>query len=197
EANSITRRLHLPPWRPTLGQTTPRRNDDAAKVTARDQPVGCVNSVTDDLRGKPARVGLANSGGLVFVDESTEQIATAKADGLCQRRRVAAVRREQLESAVWPVLVVVAAVNAKHLREMAAAEDKDPIETVAADSAHPTLGEGVCVRRLDKRADHLYALRPKDLVERAAELTVAIMDEEPERLLILELHGEVARLLGD
>jgi hypothetical protein len=44
---------------------------------------------------------------------------------------------------------------------------------------------------------HLDAFRPEDLVERAAELGVAIMDEKPERLLILELHGEVARLLGD
>ena len=35
------------------------------------------------------------------------------------------------------------------------------------------------------------------LVERAPELRVAIVDEEPEKLLILELHGEVARRLGD
>jgi hypothetical protein len=123
-------------------------------------------------------VGFANSGGLVFVDESTEQIATAKPGRLGQRRRVAAVRWEQLESAVWPVLVVVAAVDAKHLLEMAAAEDEDPIEAVSANSAHPAFGEGVCVRRPDRRVDHLDALRPKDLVERAAELAVAIMDEE-------------------
>src|SRR5215218_2203970 len=47
------------------------------------------------------------------------------------------------------------------------------------------------------RADHLDPFRPEDLVERAAELGVAIMDEKPERLLIVEIHGEVARLLGD
>jgi hypothetical protein len=98
---------------------------------------------------------------------------------------------------VWPVLVVVAAVDAKHLLEMAAVEDEDPIEAVSANGAHPTPGEGIRVRRLDRRVDHLDALRPKDLVEGAAELAVAIMDHEPERLLILELHGEVARLLGD
>ena len=107
------------------------------------------------------RVAFANSGGLEFVDESTEQIATAKAGRLCQRRRVAAVRREQFESAVWPVLVVVTAVDAKDLLEMAAAEDEDPIEAVSANSAHPTLGEGVCVRRLGRRADHPDALARK------------------------------------
>ena len=131
-----------------------------------------------------APVGFANSGGLVFVDESAEQIASAKVGRRCQRRRIAAVRREQLESAVWPVLVVVAAVDAEHVLEMAAAEDEDPVEAVGANRAHPTLGEGVRVRRLDRRADHLDAFRPEDLVERAAELRVAIMDEEPERLLI-------------
>ena len=49
---------------------------------------------------------------------------------------------------------------------MAAAEDEDPVEAVGANRAHPTLGEGVCVRRLDWRADQVDALRPKGLVER-------------------------------
>jgi hypothetical protein len=91
----------------------------------------------------------------------------------------------------------VAAVDAEHVLKMAAAEDEDPVQAVGANRAYPTLGEGVCVRRLDRRADHLDAFRLKDLVERAAEFRVAIMDEEPERLLILKLHDEVARLLGD
>ena len=46
------------------------------------------------------------------MDESAEQIASAKAGGFCSRRRVAAVRREQLEGVVWPVLVVVAPADA-------------------------------------------------------------------------------------
>src|SRR6266536_361542 len=91
----------------------------------------------------------------------------------------------------------MAPVGAEHVFEVAAAEDEDPVEAVGANRAYPTLGEGVRVRRLDRRADHLDAFRPKDVVERAAELAVAIMDEEPERLLVRELDGEVARLLGD
>lgn len=50
---------------------------------------------------------------------------------------------------------------------------------------------------LDRRADDLDALRAEDLVEGVTELRVAIVDEEPERLLVAELHDEVARLLGD
>ncbi len=69
-------------------------------------------------------VGFANSGGLVFVDESAEQIAAAKVGRRCQRRRVAPVRWEQLQRAVGPVLVVMAPVGAEHMFEMAAAEDE-------------------------------------------------------------------------
>jgi hypothetical protein len=49
---------------------------------------------------------------------------------------------------------------------------------------------------LDRRANHLDALRAEDLVESVAELRVAIVDEEPEGLLVAELHDQVARLLG-
>lgn len=98
---------------------------------------------------------------------------------------------------MWPVLVVVAAVDVEHVPEVAATNDEDLVEAVGADCAYPTLSEGVCVRRLDRRADHPDAFRSKDLVEGAAELRVAIMNEEPETLLVVELHSEVARLLGD
>jgi hypothetical protein len=98
---------------------------------------------------------------------------------------------------MWPVLVVVTAVDAEHVLEMAAAEDQDSVEAVGASGAHPALGEGVRVRGLDRYANHLDALRPEDLVEGAAELRVAIVDEEPEGVLFAELHHEVARLLGD
>src|SRR5438094_658869 len=89
------------------------------------------------------------------------------------------------------------AVDAEHVLEMAAAEDEDPVEAVGADCAHPTLGEGVRVRGLNWRADDLDALGAEDFVECVAELRVAIVDEEPEGVLVSELHGEVARLLGD
>ena len=64
---------------------------------------------------------------------------------------------------MWPVFVVVPAVDAEHVLEMAAAEDEDPVEAVGANCVHPTLGEGVRVRGLDRRANLLDALRAEDL----------------------------------
>lgn len=49
--------------------------------------------------------------------------------------RLAAVGREEVECAVWPVLVVVAVVDVEDVFEVAAAEDQDPVEVVGADGA--------------------------------------------------------------
>ena len=94
------------------------------------------------------------------------------------------------------VLVVVQAVDAEHVLEMPSAEDQNSVEAVGANGAHPALGVGIRVRRLDRRADHSDAFGPEDVVEGVAELRVAIVDEEPERLLLAQLHDEVASLLG-
>jgi hypothetical protein len=98
---------------------------------------------------------------------------------------------------VWPVFVVVAAVDAEDVLEVAASEDEDPVEAVGAQRSYPAFGVGVRVRRLDRRADHLDALGAEDLVEGVAELRVAVVDEQPERVLVAELHAQVARLLCD
>jgi hypothetical protein len=50
-----------------------------------------------------APVGFANSGGIVFVDESAEDVATTYARSRIQRLWVAAVRWSQVERGVWPV----------------------------------------------------------------------------------------------
>jgi hypothetical protein len=81
---------------------------------------------------------------------------------------------------------------------VSASEDEDPVEAVAADGTDPALGERVGVRRSYGRADHLDPLAAKDLVEGAAELGVAIVDQQLELLrLLAQLHDEVARLLRD
>ena len=74
---------------------------------------------------------------------------------------------------MWPVLVVVAAVNAECVLEVAVA-DEDSVETISAESADPALGVSVRVRRLGRRVDHPDALTPEDLVEGVAELRVAV-----------------------
>ena len=57
------------------------------------------------------------------------------------------------------------------------------------------LAERVRVRRPDRRPDHPDALGMEDLVEGAAELRIAVADQQPEPLIVAELHHQVARLL--
>jgi hypothetical protein len=45
------------------------------------------------------------------------------------------------------MLVVVAAVDAEHVLEVASAEDQDPVEAVGSDRPDPPLGEGIRVRQ--------------------------------------------------
>ena len=75
--------------------------------------------------------------------------------------------------------------------------DVGPVGAFSTGGADPAFGEGVRVRRLDRRADHLDALGAEDLVEGVAELRVAIVHKQQERVLFAELHDEVARLLCD
>ena len=122
-------------------------------------------------------------------------------DGSCGARDagfvgVSAVWREELERAVRPVLVVVLAVHAQHSFEVSTPEDEDPIETVVADRAYPALGERVRVRRLHGRPDYFDSLAAKDVVESPVELSVPVVNQQPERpFLLAQLHREVARLL--
>ena len=74
---------------------------------------------------------------------------------------------------MWPTRVVVLDVHAQDMFELSAAYDQEPVETVSADGADPTLGERVRVRRTKGCADDLDGLALEDLVEGTAELAVA------------------------
>jgi hypothetical protein len=93
--------------------------------------------------------------GFIFVDESAEQVASSHRSGPCdliasRRRRRKRVGRFEAECAVRPALVVVADVNVGDVVELAAAEDQDPVEALAACAAQPALDVGVRVRGLDR-----------------------------------------------
>jgi hypothetical protein len=92
----------------------------------------------------------------------------------------------------------MAGVDAKHVLELAAAEDEQPVEALATDGADPALGVGVRIRCLDGRADHGDSFALQDVIAAARELGVAIVDQEAARLLaIIKSHQQVARLLGN
>ena len=69
-------------------------------------------------------------------------------------------------------------VDAQDVLELPAACNQKPVETVAADSADPALGDRVRLRRANRCADDFDALASEHLVEDAAELAVAIVDQE-------------------
>src|SRR6266498_2970018 len=128
----------------------------------------------------------------VLVDQSAEQILSAyggRGAGVVDRRGTPAVWRDESERAVRPMLVVMAGVHAQYSSEMSASEDEDAIETVATDRAHPALSDRIRVWRLDRRPDHFDPLGAEDFVEDAAELLVAVVDQQLEAgLRLAQLH---------
>ena len=73
------------------------------------------------------------------------------------------------------VAVVVVNVDAEDTLELAAVDDQDPVETLAADRADEALGVGVHLRRPDRRLDDLDPFAAKDFVERRVELGTTLM----------------------
>src|SRR6266545_2523050 len=97
---------------------------------------------------------------------------------------------------MWALAVVVGRVDVEHVFEVAAAEDQQPVETLGSDGADEAFGVGVCLWRADRCSDDPDPFAAEDFVEGAAELAVAVVDQEP-RLLEDTAEAEVARLLGD
>jgi hypothetical protein len=113
------------------------------------------------------------------VDEAAKQIAAfdlrvARWSGCASR-----FGRDERERAMRPLRVVVGHVGAEHVREVAAADDQHPVETLGAHRTDETFGVGVRLRRPDRRMDHPDPFATKDLVESRTELAVAVVDQEP------------------
>jgi len=101
--------------------------------------------------------------------------------------RVGRFGREQRESAVRALVVVMREIDAQHSLEVAAAEDQQPVKTLAADGANEAFGVGVCLWCPEWRLDHLDPFAAEDFVEGSGELAVAVVDQEPDPL---EYAGE-------
>jgi hypothetical protein len=137
-------------------------------------------------------------GGRVFVDESAQELVSVDP----RRGRVdggsGCFRRLEREGAVRPVLVEMGDVGSENSVEVASIQDEDAVEAVVAECPDPTLGVGVRVGGTDGGVDDPDALASDHGVEVDGELAVAIADQILEAaLLIVELHDQVARLLGD
>src|SRR5206468_9704315 len=90
---------------------------------------------------------------------------------------------------------IVPNVDVNDALEMSSTDDQEVVEAVSAHGTHPPLRVGVRVRCPHRRPDHPDALRTEDLVEPAPELRVAVVDQQPEPLIIAQPHHQVASLL--
>jgi hypothetical protein len=88
-------------------------------------------------------------------------------------------------------------IGCDHVLEMPAAEDEEPVEAFAADTADPPLGARSRLRCPHGRLNHPNSLGSEDLVEVANELAAAVTDQELRpNALIVQLHQQVPCLLG-
>src|SRR6266536_908399 len=87
-------------------------------------------------------------------------------------------------------------VDVEHVFELAAVDDQDPVEALSSERPDPALGVSVRIRRSDRRPDDLHAFAAEHVAERAAELAVAVVNEEARgSLSVGEAHEQVTRLL--
>ena len=77
-------------------------------------------------------------------------------------------------------------------------EDENMVQTLISCRSDPTLRNRICVGRLWRSQYNLTSVGLEDMVETLAELRIAIMDQVAKhRVLILQIPGQVASLLGD
>jgi hypothetical protein len=83
------------------------------------------------------------------MDEAAESVATFDLAG-GRSSGVGRFGRQERESAVRALAVVMRRVDAEHPLEVAAAQDQQPVETFGADGANEALGVRVCLWRADR-----------------------------------------------
>lgn len=102
------------------------------------------------------------------------------------------------ERAVRPVSVEVVFVLAENGCGMSLVDDQSAVEEFAADAANEAFGDRVGPRCPDRRPDDADIDRGEDGVEGGGELRIAVPDKELEASVgVVEVHGEVASLLGE
>jgi len=90
---------------------------------------------------------------------------------------------------VRPVPVGMGRVDAEHLLELAAVDDRDPVEAFAPERADAALGVGIGVRGSDRHSDDRDAFATEDLVEAAAGFAVAVVKQQAEGLAAVGEFG--------
>ena len=74
--------------------------------------------------------------------------------------------------------VVVLDIKLQDVKKLPPPDDQEVVQALLASGANPALGDGVGVRRLDRRQDDLGTDRTPVVVEGPGELAVAVVDQE-------------------
>ena len=77
------------------------------------------------------------------MDQAAEAVVAVDLAAGWRRRWFRGLRGLEVERAMRSLRVVVLDVDAQHALEVAAVEDQQPVEALAADSSDETLGDGV------------------------------------------------------
>src|ERR1035437_130960 len=107
------------------------------------------------LCAKASGTRTRSCGSHVLVDEPPEEIPpfdVGRTVGLFDGRET--LGYPNLQSSMRTSPVVVLHIDPKDAIEMPAAPDQQPVQALRAKRLYPALGEGVRVRRSDRRADH-------------------------------------------
>ena len=131
----------------------------------------------------------------VFVDESGAGGGALDRHAEFDHGRLSVVAGCSLvEALVWAVVVVVLDEVVEESVELLLVPDEGAVEEFVADGSDPSFGERVGLWRTWWRLDRLGADGGEDVVEGAGVLAGAIVDHEPDRLLVD--RGQVAGCLG-
>jgi hypothetical protein len=99
---------------------------------------------------------------------------------------------------VGTMAVVVLDLDVQDAIQLPAPDEQEMVQALLARGADPALGDGIGVRRLDRRQDDLGTEPAPDVVEGPGGLAVTVTDQEPDDGgLLIKRDGQVAGLLGD
>jgi hypothetical protein len=118
-----------------------------------------------------AQVGCQEPSGLrsrlvILVDQAPKDVSAFHVGG--ESRDARGVRGDghcKIDALVRALLVVVAHVLEKDTLRVPAADEQEPIKTLAPHRSHPALGVRICSRRMHRGADDLDAYGGEDLVK--------------------------------
>jgi hypothetical protein len=136
----------------------------------------------------------------ILVQETAEQVTPVHLSWmiLSDAARTGWVWRLQPQRPVWAMLVVVLHVDAQDPIQVPSPDDQEPVQALGTHRANPAFRMRVRVGCPHRGHHDIGALRAEHVIEAAAELRIAVAQEEAHAPSpLLHCKQQVASLLGD